>query len=133
MDKLPEIIVLYDGDCGFCSRVVQLVLKKSKRQDIYFTALGSGVSKRIFAEKGLGNPDMETFYLLDKNKLYDRSSAAMRLSRYLKFPYSILTLGRVVPRFISNPVYNLIARNRHKLMGQSCFIPDEHVKNRFLD
>lgn len=127
-----QLIVLYDGSCGFCSRTVQFVLKKGDKR-ILFAPLGSKVSERIFQQEGIEEPDLETFYFFKEGRLYERSRAGFNLARHLKFPYNCVALFRVLPIWITDPVYNLVARNRKRLAGESCLLPTADERIRFIE
>ncbi len=131
MEWNNSLIVIYDGNCGFCSRTVQFVLKNGD-ESILFTPLDSDTAKKIFNEQGRVEPDMETFYFYEKGHLYERSRAAFRLSAYLKFPYSGLAVLKWIPSVLTDPFYNLIARNRKKLAGESCLLPAQEEHKRFI-
>jgi predicted DCC family thiol-disulfide oxidoreductase YuxK len=122
---------MYDGDCGFCSRIVHFVLKHGDKS-ILFTPLNSETAAIIFKENGIENPDMETFYFLEKGVLYERSKAAFHLSSYLRFPYSSFALLKWFPAVLSDPFYKLVARNRKRLAGESCILPSPEERKRFI-
>lgn len=127
-----QLIVLYDGTCGFCSRTVQFVLKYGDK-NIMFSPLGSNVSDLIFAQAKIQSPDLETFYFFRKGELFERSRAGFQLARYLKFPYNLIAVFRIFPLWITDPGYNLVARNRKKLAGESCLLPTMEERNRFIE
>lgn len=126
-----QLIVMYDGDCGFCSRTVQFVLKKGD-PDILFTPLGSPLSNEIFEKEGITDPDLETFYFFHKGQLFQRSKAAFYLARHLNFPYNCLSIFRVLPFWLTDPFYNVVARNRKRIAGESCLLPSPEERTRFI-
>lgn len=131
MELNNSLIVMYDGSCGFCSRTVQFVLKHGD-ESILFTPLGSDSSATLFKEQGVEDPDLETFYFYENGQLYERSKAAFHLSAYLRFPYRSLALLRWLPAVLTDPFYNLVARNRKKLAGESCLLPTPDERKRFI-
>ena len=128
----PKQIVFYDGDCGFCNRTVGFVLKHEKSSEIYFTALQSEFSKQFFEAKNIHLIDFETFYFFSDGELYERSTAGLELSRYLRFPYSLVICLKWIPKKWRDAVYNRIAKNRKKLAGNYCFLPDTEQRKRFI-
>ena len=48
-------ILFYDGDCGFCNKSVQFVLKYENRSEIYFSALQSDFSRDFFQQQSKHN------------------------------------------------------------------------------
>ena len=125
-------VVFYDGDCGFCNRSVQFVLNHERGSEVRFCPLQSETARDFFREKGFPQPDMSTFYFWNGNQLFERSTAALRVTAYLKAPWSWLRVFRVVPRFIRDGVYNWIARRRLKLAPGFCALPTPDQRKRFL-
>lgn len=128
--KMP--VVFYDGDCGFCNRSVQFILDHERNSEVHFCALQSETAVRFFAEKGFPAPDLSTFYFWDGNRLFERSTGALRVAKFLKFPYSWMRIGWIVPRFIRDGVYNWIAKRRHRLAKQQCALPTPEQRKRFI-
>jgi len=131
-ETAPKQIVFYDGECGFCNRTVGFVLKHEKSSEIYFTALQSEFSKQFFEAKNIHLIDFETFYFFNDGVLHERSTAGLELSRYLRFPYSLGIYLKWIPKKWRDAVYNRIAKNRKKLAGDYCFLPDSVHRKRFL-
>lgn len=132
MEKNPSKIIFYDGDCGFCNSSVQFVLKHERSNNIYFSALQSEFSKSFFSNKHYAEPDLSTFYFYSNGNLYSKSTAAINVVRFLKFPYSLLSVFIIVPRFIRDRGYDFIAKRRIKIMNAFCVIPNPENKIRFL-
>ena len=133
MNNDGKLIVLYDGDCGFCNRVVQFILKYEKDSTVKFSSLESSYASKLFDELGLVNPDKSTFYFFDGKQMYSRSSAAVELSMYLKFPLSMMRLIKILPMNLRDGAYNFIAKRRRRISKNYCFVPSQDIRNRFLD
>ncbi len=123
-------VVFYDGDCGFCNSSVQFILRKRKR-DFYFMPLQSEKAKPALASLGR-NIDMDTIYYLNDGKLYERSSAALRICRGLRGLYPLLFGFIALPKFLRDPIYNFIAKRRHRVRRGYCVIPDERDRKYFI-
>ncbi len=128
----PDLIILYDGDCGFCNRSVAYVLKREKKAQIHFAAIQSDFTKDLFDEKNWPQPDLNTFYFIERGKKYEKSSAALRVLRYLKFPTSWLQVFWIVPRWIRNKCYDFIAKRRQRLSKSFCVMPTPEQRARFV-
>lgn len=133
MKEEVRAIVFYDGDCGFCNRVVAFILRHEKNDLIHFASLQSDFATRFLAEKGIEKIDYSTFYFWDQSTLSDKSSAAFRLTKYLRFPYCLLRIFSLLPVFITDRVYLLIARYRKKIAGEFCYAPSVEQRKRFID
>ena len=124
-------IVFYDGDCGFCNRTIQLILNNEKGSILYFCALQSESALSLFKQHQLPAPDMSTFYFFD-GRFYSKSTAAIKLSAYLKFPYSLMWFGWFVPRFLRDWMYDVVAKRRQQLASGFCVIPSPKQGKRFI-
>lgn len=128
--NIPENLVFYDGDCGFCNSSVQFILSK-KKKPFYFIPLQAERTRDLL------NPfeitiNLDTIYFLSEGKLYDRSSAALRIAKGLKGLYPLLFAFYIVPKFIRDAIYNFIARRRHKLRAGYCMIPKPEDEKYFI-
>ena len=133
-------IMLYDGVCNLCNGSVQFVLKRDRHHVLRFCALQSATAPRLLADFETptfqaGAGALDTIYLLDKGRLYDRSSAALRIAWKLKFPWPLLAMFLIVPKPLRDAVYNWVGRNRYRWFGRSetCQIPDAAARQYFLD
>ena len=131
MESRSQKIVFYDGECGFCNRSVAFVLKNDKTKTIHFASIQSGFSKELFLKNNWKSPDLSTFYFLENGQLFDKSTAAIKVSKYFSFPYSILRAMIVVPKVFRDFVYNFIAKRRHKISKGFCVLPLNQDQNRF--
>jgi predicted DCC family thiol-disulfide oxidoreductase YuxK len=129
-----KTILLFDGYCNLCHSSVQFVLKHEKNKDIYFTSLQSDIGISILNYYSIDPTKIDSLVLIEKNKAYTKSSAALRVLSYLKGIYPFGKGLLIIPVFIRNFVYDFIAKNRYKWYGKmdSCLIPDENLAKRFL-
>ena len=129
-----EPVLLFDGYCNFCSSTVQFVLRKERNHVLFFSSLQSDTGKALLAHYHIDPLKTDSLVLIDKDKAYVKSGAAIRLARYMKGAYPLLVAFLIVPPFIRNAVYDYIARHRYKWFGksESCMVPDPAVRQRFL-
>lgn len=127
-------IILFDGICNFCNGAVNFTIKRDKHKLIRFAPLQSEAGRQLTAQYSLPENDMRSFLFIENGKVYNRSTAALRVCRYLKGLWPLMYAFIIVPAFIRNAVYDFIARNRYKWFGQKdeCMIPAPDVKARFL-
>lgn len=129
-----KTILLFDGYCNLCHSSVQFVLKHEKKQELYFTSLQSAVGIEILNYYKIDPTKTKSLVLIEKNIAYTKSTAALKLSKYLKGIYVLCYCFLIVPAFIRNGVYDFIAKNRYKWYGKqdTCIMPDENLAKRFL-
>ena len=135
--KIPGLdfpLVLYDGYCNLCSRAVKTILKHEKKPIYFFLSLQSPKTSQFAPGHVFPDPP-ETVVLIENGKIYDKSTAALKISGNLKFPYWLMYYFIFIPRFIRDPMYKLVAKNRYRWFGKrnSCYVPGQKWKHRFLD
>lgn len=130
-------VVLYDGECGLCSRLVQFILARDAAGLFGFATLQGPVASRL-----LGQAQVSVDRLIvvrdvgsDRQAILDRSDAALFIARHLGQPWRACSVLRVVPRVLRDLVYRGIAALRHRLWpsNASCSVPRLEHRDRFLD
>ncbi len=132
MSKVNRV-VFYDGACGFCNRSVNYVLKHDKSRSICFAPLQSAYCEERFQENGWPKPDLSTFYFLDDGQLYEKSTAALKVTKYFAFPQSLMRIGWIAPRFLRDWCYDQIAKRRQRISKGFCVVPSPEDRERFID
>ena len=128
-------IVLFDGYCNLCSSSVIFVLKRERGDVFRFASLQSDFASRLLSDMGMEEDVPDSIVLVESGKVYTRSTAALLMARRLRFIWPALYVFILVPKFIRDPVYDWIARNRYRWFGKrsSCFVPNQDVRHKFLD
>ena len=129
-----DAIILFDGVCNLCNTAVQFVIRKDNSNHFLFASLQSEEGKKILAAHNWPTSVMNTFILVENGKIYDRSTAALRVARKLKGLWKFLYGFMIVPKFIRDAIYNIISKNRYQWFGKKdeCMIPTPELKARFL-
>ena len=128
-------VVLFDGVCNFCSASVQFIIARDKKSVFHFAALQSDAGKDVLAKHHLSQGgDPESIVLVDGDRTYTHSSAALRIAKDLSFPWFFGYVFLVVPRFLRDAVYRVIAKNRYRWWGKkdACMVPTPELRARFL-
>ncbi len=127
-------ILIFDGVCELCNASVDFIIKREKQPDLLFTANQNPAGIELLTQFGESPEDVSTLFLVQDGKLYQRSTAALKLARMLKLPWNIFYVFIIVPRFIRDPIYSFIAKRRYKLFGkkETCRIPTQEEIARFL-
>ncbi len=127
-------ILLFDGVCNLCNGAVQFVIKHGSKNNLRFAALQSEIGQQILAHFDLPKEDIFSVILVENEKIYLRSNAALRMYKNMGGIWSLMYFFIIVPRLIRDAVYNFIAKNRYKWFGEkeSCMIPTPELKSRFL-
>jgi predicted DCC family thiol-disulfide oxidoreductase YuxK len=134
MENNIPLVILFDGVCNLCNGTVQFILKRDKQSRFKFASLQGEFGQRTLARFGLEETSLNSFVLLEGEKIYTHSSGALRIFLHLGGVWKMLYALIIVPRFIRDAVYNFIARNRYKWFGKqvSCYLPTADISNKFL-
>jgi predicted DCC family thiol-disulfide oxidoreductase YuxK len=126
-------IIFFDGVCNLCNGSVQFVIRRDKEGKFRFASLQSDAGQEMLKNASLPENVFNSFLLYQDGRLYTRSTAALKVLSQLK-GWKWSGALQLVPPFIRNAVYNLIARNRYKWFGKKdeCMIPTPELKSRFL-
>jgi predicted DCC family thiol-disulfide oxidoreductase YuxK len=138
---MPHPIVLYDGVCGLCNRLVQFVLRRDAQSIFQFASLQSTVAHSLLSREGLNAADLDTVCVVsspgaDDQGLRIRSDAILfvltQLGGFWKIAASVL---KFVPRSVRDWGYAVIAKNRYRIFGrfETCPLPSPETRGRFLD
>lgn len=133
-------IVLYDGVCGLCNRLNQFLLKRDSHDRLRFASLQSELAAALLKRHGVDSLDLDTVYVAieyDKpgERLLSRSDAIIYALMQLDGVWKLAGLGRVLPRFLRDSLYTMVARNRYRVFGkhESCMLPDPKHRHKFLE
>lgn len=129
-----KLIILFDGVCNFCNGAVNFVLKQDKKGIFLFAPLQSQAGQKLLEQYQLTTQDFDSFVLIENEKLFTKSSASLRVMQRLPWYWKWTQAFRIIPKFLRNAVYDLIAKNRYQWFGKkdACMIPTPEMRNRFL-
>ena len=127
-------IVLFDGICNYCNAMVNFAIRNDKKAILKFAPLQSEAGRGL-KEKYQIKPDIDSIIFIDQEKVYTYSDAALRIAKYLRWPAKALYAFMIVPKFIRQPFYKWVAKNRYNWFGkkETCMVPGPGVRARFLD
>ncbi|MHA6259151.1 thiol-disulfide oxidoreductase DCC family protein [Sporosarcina sp. CAU 1771] len=127
-------IILFDGECNFCDSSVQFIIKRDPAAHFLFTSLQSEVGQKLVKEQNIPS-DVDSLVLIENNKVYTRSTAALRIAKKLDGLWHLLYLFILVPPVIRNGFYDRFAKNRYKWFGKkedACALPSPEMRKRFI-
>lgn len=130
-----EKIILFDGICNLCNQSVQFVIKHDKANQFLFASLQSDFGQNFLKEKKLDATYFDSMVFIENNKFYTKSSAPLRIAKYLDQKVSWLRFFMIVPKPIRDFVYSIISKNRYRWFGkkESCWLPTPELKAKFLE
>lgn len=133
MIKNQNHIILFDGVCNLCNSSVQFIIRHDPDKIYKFASLQSDFAQSFLKELHYKFLPDSILYLED-GKVYDRSTAALKINRHLSKPWNYTYFLIIIPRFIRDAIYDMIAKYRYSWFGKndSCMIPTSDLKDRFL-
>lgn len=132
--SLKYEIVLFDGVCNFCNASINFVIDHDPNKHFRFAALQSEIGQGILREFNKNTEDFDSVILLKNNQLYQKSEAALEITKHLSGFWKYLSFFSILPTFFLNFFYDVIAQNRYRIFGKadSCRIPTAELRERFL-
>lgn len=134
MSEADKHIILFDGICNLCNGFVLFIIRRDKKGIFKFASLQSETGQQMLLRLGLEKNAFKSFVLIHGDKYYLKSTGILKMLRELKGFWRIFYVFILVPRFIRDFVYDMIAKSRYKIFGkqETCMIPTPELQNRFL-
>lgn len=128
-------IILFDGVCNLCNRSVAFILAHEAEPAFRFATLQSRCATELLEALGSAPPDLSSVLLVESGRLYDRSTAALRIAARLRAPWRWLRGAGVLPTPLRDTVYDLIGSRRYRWFGRTgaCAMPGPQLRDRFLE
>ncbi len=129
-----QSIVLFDGVCNLCNGAVTFLIRNDKNDRFRFAALQSEMGVDLTTKYGIDTQEVDSIVLIENDKAYVRSDAALRIAKRMSGAYPLLYVFVIIPRFLRDPIYKWVARNRYRWFGKKnqCMIPTPELKAKFL-
>lgn len=126
-------VVLFDGVCKLCNGSVNFILPRDRKGRLKLAPLQSDYGRAVLEKYGMHTDPMDSMMLLEGERLTVKSTAVIRISKYLDGAWPLCMVALVIPRFIRDFIYDIIAKNRYRWFGKydSCPLPDAKFEDRF--
>lgn len=127
-------VVLFDGECGLCDRSVRFICEQDRGDHFRFAPLQSELGQSLLRAHGLPADVYKSLVLIDAEGVHLRSTGALRIARKLRAPWCWLACLLWLPSILRDPVYNLVARYRHRFFPpkETCGLPSPELRRRLL-
>jgi predicted DCC family thiol-disulfide oxidoreductase YuxK len=131
-------ILLFDGVCNLCNGTVNFVIDHDPEGRFRFATLQSDAAMKLARDAGVDprvGEGLESVVLIEGGRGYTRSTAILRVARLLELPWSLLYGFIILPPFIRDAAYNIVAASRYRMFGRKdvCRVPTPELRARFLD
>lgn len=127
-------VILFDGVCSFCNGAVNFLIEHDRSSYFKFAPLQSEAGEKLAAKFGINKVETDSVILIEDEKAYTLSTAALRIAGKLDGVWSWASVFRIVPRPVRDFVYRTFAKYRYRLFGKqdSCMMPTPELRERFL-
>ena len=127
-------VIVFDGMCVMCSGFMRFLLRRDTGHHFNFLPAQSPLGEALFAHYDMVAEDYESVLLIENGELRIKLDATIAIFEALGWPWKLAALGRLLPKFLANPLYSFIARNRFKWFGRRevCMLPTAEEQARFL-
>ena len=129
-------VVFFDGECSLCNSSVRFLLRHNKKGNLNFSSIQSETGKKISALAGkitVQQPDSLLF--LTDNKLFEYSTAALKIAAHLSFPWRATVIFYLIPAYVRDLLYQGIAKRSYRIFGKTPFCSplDKDYSTRILN
>lgn len=130
----PDQILLFDGVCNLCNSLVRFIIRHDRIARIKFSPVQSMAGCALLSQYKISADDTDSVVYISDSKIFLRSSAVLHLLRDIGGGWKLFYWFIIIPRFVRDFFYNLIAKNRYRIFGRRdiCMVPSDNFKNRFL-
>ena len=128
-------IILFDGVCNFCNSSINFIIDHDPDKRFKFAPLQSDIGQEILHTFNKNTKDFDSVILLKNNTLYQKSEAALEITKHLSGFWKYLAVFRILPTSFLNFFYDIVAKNRYRIFGKSdsCRMPTPELRERFLE
>ncbi len=128
-------LIIFDGECVLCSSGVQFMMKHDSESETKFAVIQDALPRALYAHYGLDADAFDTFMVLADGQPFLRWRGVCKAATLMPAPWRWFgVMGRIVPGFLGDAIYNFVQRNRIGWFGarEICFAPDDSTRRRFL-
>ena len=115
---MEPMILLFDGTCGLCDALARFVCARDGGKKFMFAALQSESGRRLAERHKISSEELRTMALIEGERCYRRSSAALRVARELGGTWKAAYALIIIPAPLRDAAYNWISSNRYRWFGQ---------------
>ncbi|HEV7248749.1 MAG TPA: DCC1-like thiol-disulfide oxidoreductase family protein [Shinella sp.] len=127
-------IIVFDAECILCSANAQFVLRHDRARRFRLASMQNAVGTALYRRFGIDPSDPESMIVVDGDRLFKDSDAVLAIYAGLGWPWKVFAGLRFIPRFLRDPAYRWLARNRYRIFGRrdACWVPSPDDADRVL-
>lgn len=125
-------LIIYDGECGFCNKIMIFIAKKDKNNHYKFVSNTSKIAREILDQKGMVEVSEKTIIVMDNNEIFIKGKAIKVIAKNIVLNPILKRIIAITNEKLLNIGYTIIAKNRLLLTNNSCEIPPKEVLEKFI-
>lgn len=127
-------IVFFDSECVLCGNFLKLLLRIDKKKKLHFASLQSEFSKSMLPAEFVSSADYKSVAFLKDGQFYFFSDAVLKTLSTVGFPWSLINIGKILPKNWRDRLYMKVSNNRYSWFGKSeqCILPTPELRMRFV-
>jgi predicted DCC family thiol-disulfide oxidoreductase YuxK len=127
-------IILFDAECVLCSVNAQFVLRHDRAGYFRLASMQSEIGAEIYRRYDMDPKDPVSMLVVDDGRVRQDSDAVLSIYEALGMPWRLVTVLRIIPAFLRDPVYRFVARNRYRWFGkhEECWVAPPEYSDRIL-
>ena len=135
MKKKAESIVFFDGYCALCHGWVRFLLWADRKGRLKFSSIQSPVASEFLGAELVQIDPEKTIIFFSRGQISTKSDAVLNIMTTVGLPWRFFALFSIVPRFLRDFVYDIVARYRYVFFKryETCPLPPSEHRHRFLD
>lgn len=127
--SIAKKVVIYDGMCGLCDRLVSFLLRVDRHKYLYYSSLQGEYVKTLSFDKRI-----DTIVFYDEGQIYMKSTAILKIFSTLGGVWHVTKVFYLLPCFVRDFLYDLLAKYRYVLFAKrkTCRLPSKEEAVYFL-
>jgi len=128
-------LIVFDGVCVLCTRLVKFAIDRDPKAAIRLCTAQSEIGQALFRHYGLSTDSYETNLVLVEGRAYGKLDSVAMVGRKLGGVWRLASGLLLLPRPVSDWLYDRVARKRYDLFGRTaqCMAPRPEWRGRFLE
>jgi predicted DCC family thiol-disulfide oxidoreductase YuxK len=131
--EIPSSIVFFDGVCNLCNGFVDFLIRQDRHRHLRYASLQGETARKILGPETANQLASVTFY--ENGKTWSESDAVIKILSRLGALWFFTQTFWIVPKFLRDPIYRFVARNRYRWFGkrETCRLPSPDERKLFLN
>jgi len=126
-------IIFFDGYCNLCNGFVDFLIRHDKKGVLHFASLQGQTAKELLPKKFRENKNTVVFLNSEKH-IFTKSTATIEILLELSILWKWIVILKIIPIFIRDAIYKLLATNRFKWFGKrtTCRVPTAEEETKIF-